>query len=50
MLEKGTKSLVSGVTDGCEPPCEFWELKLGYLGEQNLLITEPSIQPPGQGK
>jgi hypothetical protein len=34
------------ITDGCEPPCGFWELNLGLLEEQPVLLTaEPSLQP-----
>ena len=35
------------VTDGCEPPCECWELNSGPLEEQSMccLTTEPSFQP-----
>jgi len=33
-------------TDGCEPPCGFWELNSGPLEEQSVLLTtEPSLQP-----
>ena len=33
------------ITDGCEPPCGFWELNLGPLEEQSVLLTtEPSHQ------
>jgi hypothetical protein len=31
------------ITDGCEPPCDCWNLNLGPLEE--LLHTEPSLQP-----
>ena len=35
------------VMDGCEPPCGCWELNLGPLEEQSVLLTaEPSLQPP----
>jgi hypothetical protein len=35
------------ITDGCEPPCRCWELNLGPLEEQSvLLIAEKSLQPP----
>jgi hypothetical protein len=35
------------ITDGCEPPCGFWELNSGPLEEQSVLLTvEPSLQPP----
>ena len=31
---------------GCEPGCGCWELKLGPLEEQSVLLTaEPSLQP-----
>jgi hypothetical protein len=33
------------VTDGCEPPCGCWDLDLGPLEEQSVLLTaEPSHQ------
>ena len=35
------------ITDGCEPPCGCWELNLGPLEEQAVLLTtEPSLQSP----
>ena len=34
----------TGVADGCEPSCGFWELNLGPLGEQQVTV-EPSLQP-----
>lgn len=35
------------ITDGCEPPCGFWELNSGPLEEQSVLLTtESSLQPP----
>jgi hypothetical protein len=34
------------ITDGFEPPCGCWELNLGPLEEQSVLLpTEPSLQP-----
>jgi hypothetical protein len=37
------------ITDGCKPPCGCWELNLGPLEEQSVLLTaEPSLQPPYQ--
>ena len=34
------------LTDGCEPPCDCWELNSGPLEEQSVLLTaEPSLQP-----
>ena len=34
------------MTDGCEPPCGCWELNLGPLEEQTVLLTtESSLQP-----
>jgi hypothetical protein len=36
----------TGVTHGLEPPCGCWELNLGPLQEQPVLLTtEPSLQP-----
>jgi hypothetical protein len=36
-----------GITYGCEPPCDCWELKSGPLEEHAvLLIPDPSLQPP----
>ena len=33
------------ITDGCEPPCDCWELNSGPLEEQPMLLTaEPSLQ------
>ena len=33
------------ITDGCEPPCGWWELNLGPVEEQSVLLTtEPSLQ------
>jgi hypothetical protein len=38
------------ITDGCEPPYGCWELTLGPLEEQSvLLITKPSHQPIRKG-
>jgi len=35
----------AGVTDGYELPCGCWELNLGPLEEQPVLLTaEPSLQ------
>ena len=35
-----------GVTDSCELPCEFWEVKLGPLEEHSVfLMAKPSLQP-----
>jgi hypothetical protein len=34
------------VMDSCKPPCRCWELNLGSLEEQPVLLTtEPSLQP-----
>ncbi|KAL6083004.1 hypothetical protein STEG23_028004, partial [Scotinomys teguina] len=34
------------ITDGCELPCESWDLNPGPLEEQSVLLTaEPSLQP-----
>jgi len=45
--EEGIRSPGTGDKEGCEPPCGFWELNLGPLQEQQVLLTtEPSLQPP----
>ena len=34
------------IIDGCEPPCCCWELNLGPLEDQTVLLTAgPSLQP-----
>ena len=37
----------TGVINDCELPCGCWELNLGPLEEQQLVLltTEPSLQP-----
>lgn len=41
--QKGTLDFI---IDGSELPCGFWELNLGPLKEQLILLTsEPSLQP-----
>ena len=41
----GQKRAPDLITDGCEPPCGCWELDLGPLEEQSVLLTtEPSLQ------
>jgi hypothetical protein len=35
------------ITDGCEPPCGYWELNSGPLEEQLVLLTtKSSLQIP----
>ena len=42
--EEGIGSPGAGVTDGCEPLCECWELNLGPLEQQLVfLATEQSL-------
>lgn len=36
----------TGVTDGYELPCRWWELNLGFAKKQALLITSEAISPP----
>jgi hypothetical protein len=49
MPEEDTRFLGTGITDGSEPPCRCWELNLGPLEEQPLLLTiEPSLCSVGQ--
>jgi hypothetical protein len=34
------------ITDGCEPPCGYWELNSGPVEEQSMLLpAETSLQP-----
>lgn len=45
-LGEGVGPSGTGVTDGYEPPCGCWELNLGPLEEQPVLVTiELSHQP-----
>jgi hypothetical protein len=45
-LCEGVRSSENGVTDGCELPCECWELNSGPLEELLVLLTaEVSLQP-----
>jgi hypothetical protein len=40
------KRVSDHIINGCEPPCDHWELKSGPLEEQSVLLTtEPSLQP-----
>ena len=32
-----TEEGINPLTDGCEPPCGYWELNSGPLGEQSVL-------------
>ena len=40
---KGVRFLGTGVTDGCKPPCGFWEPNLGPLQK---LLTRAVIPTP----
>ena len=43
--EESTESLRTGVTEGCEPSCGSWELNLGPLQDQQVILTtELSLQ------
>lgn len=45
--QKGIESPRTGLMGGCELSCGYWELNLGALQEQQVLLTdEPSLQPP----
>jgi hypothetical protein len=45
-LEEGAGSFATGVIDGCESLCGFWELNPGLWQEQQVLITtEATLQP-----
>ena len=43
---EGVRSPVTGSSDSYNLPCGCWELNLGPLEEQSVLLTtEPSLQP-----
>ena len=57
-MPAGRKRASDLTTDGCEPPCGFWELNLGPLEEQAVLFKPdfsctgnciPSLTPWGPG-
>ena len=36
----------TGIMDGCDPSCGFWELNLSPLQEQHVLLAiDPSLHP-----
>jgi len=42
--EKGIGYPGTGVIEGCEPPCDYWELNSGPLGDQpGPLTAKPSL-------
>lgn len=44
--KEGVRSPVTGITDGCELPCECWEQNLDPPQEHPMLLTpQPSLQP-----
>jgi hypothetical protein len=46
-FRRGVRTLGIGITDGCESLYECWELNLGPLEEQLVLLAaEPPLQPP----
>jgi hypothetical protein len=44
-LGEGVGSPGTGVTDGFESPCRFWEPDQSLLKEQMLLTVEPVFHP-----
>jgi hypothetical protein len=47
-LQTHQKRAADPLTNGCEPPCGFWDLNSGPLEEQSVLFTaESSLQPMG---
>ena len=45
-LQTHQKRALDPITDGCEPPCGYWDLNSGPLEEQLVLLpTELSLQP-----
>lgn len=48
--EEGARSPEMGITDTWDPPSECWELNLGPLQEQQMLLTaKSSLQPQDMG-
>jgi hypothetical protein len=46
LLSSDQKRAPDPVTDGCQPPCSFWELNSGLLEERSVFLTaEPNLQP-----
>lgn len=46
MPSKVGRAKSPATVDGCELPCEFWDLNSGLLQEQQVfLTTESSVQP-----
>jgi hypothetical protein len=44
--QKGIESPRTGLMGGCELSCGYWELNLGALQEQQVLLTDKlSLQP-----
>jgi hypothetical protein len=39
-------SVPNPITDGCKPPCGCWELDLGPLEEQPVLLTAEHLSSP----
>lgn len=46
--ERGVRLSGTIVVKGCELPRGFWEQNQGPLGEQQVILTEPSLQLLGQ--
>jgi hypothetical protein len=45
-IRREPRALGTGLTDGCEPPQENWEMNLSWLGEQQMLLTTESFLQP----
>ena len=46
-LQTHQKRALDPITENCEPSCACWELNLGPLEEQPVLLTaDPSLSPP----
>ena len=44
-LQTHQKGASDPITDGCESPCGCWELNLGLLEEQSVLLTAEHSSP-----
>jgi hypothetical protein len=43
IARRGYRIFMSGIADDCEAPCGMWELNLGPLEEQSMLLTNRAI-------
>lgn len=44
--EESARSPETGVTEGCEAPCECWELNASPLEDQPVPLTDETLSRP----